>query len=138
MQALKSTESSSTTDHQRENSQSHKKGRDARRVKGLYLSSSQGTKLKAVFRGKNRIGANGVSRNVVEVPKELSKPSLTEATGLAYIPLYSPARVSSHPEVDRDWEFTVEELEKFECRYENGYDIQTDQLQSMAADVPSR
>ena len=51
--------------------------------------------MKNIFSGFRVTGADPVNRKVVEKPKELSKPSLPEATGLAYIPLYSPARVSS-------------------------------------------
>ena len=57
----------------------------------------------------------------------MAKPSLSEATGLAYIPLYSPARVSSCVEARQHTEFSAEELEKFECRYENGYYLNTDE-----------
>ena len=70
-------------------------------------------------------GVYPVNRKVVEKPKELSKLSLPEATCLAYIPLYSPAKVSS-VEPRRHTEFSAKELERFECRYENGYDLNTD------------
>ena len=69
-------------------------------------------------------GVYPVNRNVVE---KLSKPTLSVATGLAYIPLYSPAKVSSCAEARRHTEFSGEELERFECRYENGYDLTNDE-----------
>ena len=81
---------------------------------------------KNILGGFRVTGIFPVNRNVIEVPKELSKPSLTEATGLAYIPLYSPARMTSHTEVRRACDFTAEEVEKFECRFENGYNLTTD------------
>ena len=50
--------------------------------------------MKNIVGGFRVTGVYPVNRKVVEKPKELSKPSLPEATGLAYIPLYSPAKVS--------------------------------------------
>ena len=44
--------------------------------------------MKNILGGFRVTGVFPVNRNVVEAPKECSKPSLTEATGLAYI--YSP------------------------------------------------
>jgi hypothetical protein len=75
--------------------------------------------MKNIVGGFRVTGVYPVNRKVVEKPKELSKPSLPEATGLAYIPLYSPAKVSC-VEARQHTEFSAEELEKFECRYENG------------------
>ena len=66
-------------------------------------------------------GIYPVNRNIIDVPKEPSKPSLPEATGLAYIPLY---RMSTQVKAA---DFTLEELEKFESRFENGCDLKTDQ-----------
>ena len=45
-----------------------------------------------VLRGFRVTGVYPVNRNVVKIPAEPSKPSLSESTGIAYIPLYSPAR----------------------------------------------
>ena len=82
--------------------------------------------MKNIVGGFRVTGVYPVNRNVVEKSKELSKPTLSEATGLAYIPLYSPAKVSSCVEARRHTEFSGEDLERFECRYENGYDLTTD------------
>ena len=55
-----------------------------------------------------------------------SKESLTTETGLAFIPLYSPAR---HPRkvTSGITSFSEEEITKFERRFENGYDILDDE-----------
>ena len=82
--------------------------------------------MKNIVSGFRVTGVYPVNRKVVEKPKDLSKPSLMETTGLAYIPLYSPAKVSSCVGAQQGTEFSPEELEKFECRYENGYDLNTD------------
>ena len=37
-------------------------------------------------------GVYPVNRNTIQLPEESSQPSLPEATGLAFIPLYSPLR----------------------------------------------
>ena len=71
-------------------------------------------------------GVYPVNRNVVKIPAEPSKPSLTESTGLAYIPLCSPARTPAHARRYGDTNFTSVELEKFQMRYENGYDLKDD------------
>ena len=47
-------------------------------------------------------------------------PFLCEETGLAFIPLYSPARRK------RNVDFTEEEVSRFARRYEEGYNITTD------------
>lgn len=82
--------------------------------------------MKNIVSGFRVTGDNPINRKVVEKPKERSKPSLMEATGLAYIPLYSPAKVSSCVGTQRHTEFSPKELEKFQCRYENSYDLNTD------------
>lgn len=52
--------------------------------------------MKNILGGFRVTGVYPVNRNVVEVTDVPNpKPSLTEATGLAFIPLYSPARMSS-------------------------------------------
>ena len=86
--------------------------------------------MKNIVGGFRVTGVYSVNRSVIEKSKEpsaITKPSLSEATGLAYIPLYSPAKVSSCVEARRRTEFSVEELERFECCYENGYDLNTDE-----------
>jgi hypothetical protein len=90
------------------------------------LAWMKSTTMKNILGGFRVPGVYPVNRKVVEKPTELSKPSLPEATGLAYIPLYSPAKVSC-VEARQHSEFSAEELEKFECRYENGYDLITDE-----------
>ena len=82
---------------------------------------------KNIVSGFRVTGVYPVNRKVVEKPKELSKPSLMEATGLAYIPLYSPAKVSLCIGTQQGTEFSPEELEKFKCRYENGYNFNVDE-----------
>ena len=90
------------------------------------LAWMQAMTMKNIVSGFRVTGVYPVNRKVVEKPKELSKLSLLEATGLAYIPLYSPAKVSS-VEPRRHTEFSAEELDRFECRYDNGYDLSTDE-----------
>ena len=57
------------------------------------------------------------------------KESLTHETGLAFIPLYSPAHTSqkvlsfTHAVVS----FTKEEIARFQARFENGYDLKHDE-----------
>ena len=87
--------------------------------------------IKNIVGGFRVTGVYPINRHVVEKSKELSKPTLSEATGLAYTPLYSPAKVSSCAEARRHTEFSGEELERFECRYENGYDLTTDERYNM-------
>lgn len=83
--------------------------------------------MKNIVSGFRVTGVYPVNRKVVEKPKELSNPSLMEATGLAYIPLCSPAKVSSCVGTQQRTEFSPEELEKFQCRYKNGDDFNTDE-----------
>ena len=104
-------------------------GKRVTRFNFLHLFSLAWMKsmtMKNIVSGFRVTGVYPVNRKVVEKPKEFSKPSLPEATGLAYIPLYSPAKVSS-VEPRRHTEFSAEELDRFECRYENGYDLNTDE-----------
>ena len=82
--------------------------------------------MKNIVSGFRVTGVYPVNRRAVEKQKELSKLSLPEATGLAYIPLYSPTKVLS-VEPRQHTKFSVEELDRFECRYENGYDLKTDE-----------
>ena len=82
--------------------------------------------MKNIVSGFRVTGVFPVNRNIVKLSKEESQPSLTEATGLAYIPLYSPAKRPSQVQEEKEPEFSMDELEHFEHRYENGYDIKTD------------
>ena len=66
-----------------------------------------------------------LNRYVVDIPQKPTKPSLPEANGLAYILLYSPARISACARTDRI-DFTSAELERFQMRYDNVYDLKDD------------
>ena len=67
-------------------------------------------------------GVYPLNRSTFCVPD--NSENLPEETGLAFIPLYSPAGKRTK-EVSQD-DFTMEEIELFQIRYENGYDISTD------------
>ena len=64
-----------------------------------------------VLGGFRVTGVYPVNRNVVKIPAEPSKPSLSESTGIAYIPLYSPARTPARARTNGDTDFTSDELE---------------------------
>ena len=70
-------------------------------------------------------------RNAIEVidsTSHINNPiSLTERTGLAFIPLYSPACKSSTTITKPPVTFTCEEIARFIRRYEKGYDIITNE-----------
>ena len=73
-------------------------------------------------------GVYPVNRDAVHVPGcSGSQLSLSEATGLAYIPLYSPAKrsrpLAGSPSIPV---FSEKELCLFQTRFENGYDIDSD------------
>ena len=70
--------------------------------------------------------------NVIDSTLHINNPiSLTERTGLAFIPLYSPACNSSAPSCKTITKptvtFTSKEIAHFIRRYEEGYDITTDE-----------
>ena len=69
--------------------------------------------MKNIVSGFRVTGVYPVNRRAVEKQKELSKLSLPGATGLAYIALYSLAKVSSE-EPRKHTKFCVEELDRFE------------------------
>ncbi len=75
-------------------------------------------------------GVYPVNRNAIQLLDESSRPSLPEGTGLAFIPLYSlarhqrPASVACSPSVTA---FSEKELQHFQRRFDNGYDIKTDE-----------
>ena len=101
---------------------------------------------KAWYRAMTPIGAfktTGVfplNRNVVEVAKatpikSFQPEALSKKTGLAFIPLYSPdcercscsnSSHSSDQMSSSEDDFTEEERIRFRRRYEEGYDIKTD------------
>jgi len=73
-------------------------------------------------------GIYPVDREVFSFPRE--EASLAQKSGLAFIPLYSPApKHSTHPQekeddfTEEEDDFTEEELIKFDRRYKNGYDL---------------
>ena len=73
-------------------------------------------------------GVYPVNRDAIDLPAVSAQQSLPEATGLAYIPLYSPAkRPLSVPSTPSIPVFSEEELLRFQTRFENGYDIKTDE-----------
>ena len=118
-----------------------------------WMKSMTLTNITAGFRVT---GVYPVNRNAFVLPEEECHnhidSSLAASNGLKYIPLYSPAcqhtqscttpiveadrdsemfSRESSPEVDQSQDpeltqFTVEEMKKFEKRYENGYDIRSD------------
>ena len=67
-------------------------------------------------------GVYPLNRSAFCVPD--NSENLPKETGLVFIPLYSPAGKRTK-EVSQD-DFTMEEIELFQTRYENGYDISTD------------
>ena len=70
-----------------------------------------------------------IDRSVfAELPKQ--KDTLTQQTGLAFIPLYSPARTSqlgASSLCDDIPSLSTEEIVRFETRYENGYNLHHDE-----------
>ena len=74
------------------------------------------------------MGVYPVNRDAVHVPGcSGSQLSLPEATGLAYIPLYSPAKrsrpLAGSPSIPV---FSEKELCLFQTQFESGYDIDSD------------
>ena len=88
-----------------------------------------------VISGFRATGICPFNRNAIKVPgleeEREDADSLSEKTGLAYIPLFSPApkcqlsRVISPPLSSSpiSFCFTEEEIERFQVRWENGYDL---------------
>ena len=58
-------------------------------------------------------GVYPINKSIIDILKEPLKPSLPEATGLAYKPLYGPSRIPSLAKTDGPVDFTPAELEKF-------------------------
>ena len=80
--------------------------------------------------GFRATGVYPFDRNAIKIPgvpetERCSSPEdgLAEATGLAYIPLYSPAPPRSRSVTH----FSEAEIRRFEIRYENGYDLNHDE-----------
>lgn len=78
-------------------------------------------------------GVYPVDRNALSPPQQESE-ALSRATGLSFIPLYSPSQrplspvnldssLIDSPAAIHDYSFTEEEITLFERRYENGYDV---------------
>ena len=69
-------------------------------------------------------GVYPINRNALKVTEEPAE-SLTAATGLAFIPLYSPAKpkLSGKMQGADSLTFSLDEHKRFETRYENGYDL---------------
>ena len=80
-----------------------------------------------VVSGFRVTGVYPVNRNAIKLPGESSQPSLSEATGLAFIPLYSPAKRPVSVTHSSFPIFSEEEVCRFQTRFENGYDIKTDE-----------
>ena len=51
-----------------------------------------------------------------------SRPSLGEKSGLKFMPLYSPSHSVSSPSQNAN--FSDDELQRFEVRFENGYNLE--------------
>ena len=73
-------------------------------------------------------GVYPVNRNTLKVTEEPAE-SLAAAAGLAFIPLYSPAKpkVSGRMQGADSLTFSLDEHKRFERRYENGYDLLGDE-----------
>ena len=80
-----------------------------------------------VTAGFRATGVYPFSRNISSNPVPLNSPfnpaSLAEKTGLGYIP-HSPSRTHH---VESHVRFTAEEVEHFQHRFEEGYDLDTNQ-----------
>ena len=84
--------------------------------------------MRNITAGFRVTGIYPVNREVFSFPGEEKEPSLAEKSGLAFIPLYSPApKRSTHTQDEQNGlDFAEEELVKFERRYENGFDLPSD------------
>ncbi len=72
------------------------------------------------------------NRDVIKLPTSPKKgspePDLAAENGLAFVPLFSPAP----PKRQKAVCFTMEEEHLFQCRYENGYDLEHDKRSELA------
>ena len=67
-------------------------------------------------------GIHPLNRDAIKLPKVKSIEKLSEESGLPFIPMLSPAQQEKTSTSD----FSVEEMKKFERRYQNNYDLQHD------------
>lgn len=74
--------------------------------------------IRNILSGFHTTGIYPVNRNAIPLPGE-SKKSLSEKTGLTFIPLYTPSKRSKPSRMV----FSHEELECFEFHYENRIDL---------------
>ena len=82
--------------------------------------------IRNIMSGFKVTGVYPLNRNALKPPEE-PKESLAAASGLAFIPLYSPAKPRLLSQADHSLSFSNEEVQRFETRYENGYDLVTDE-----------
>ena len=80
--------------------------------------------IRNIMSGFRVTGVYPVNRNALKVAEAPSE-SLAATAGLAFIPLYSPAKpkVRSKLQGAHSLTFSVDEHKRFETRYENGYDL---------------
>ena len=83
--------------------------------------------MKNVVAGFRYTGIYPLNRSaLIPEEKEEKEKSLAYRTGLKFIPLYSPLRYNSRKSATCI-EFTEEEAEKFQRRFEEGYDLDSDE-----------
>ena len=90
-------------------------------------ASMRGMSMQNIVGGFRTTGVYPFNRSALSLPKESKRVSLAERTGLQFIPLYSPARQkrAQVPVVS----FSIEEMARFQRRFEEGYDIPDEQYQ---------
>lgn len=102
-----------------------------------FMSPFSSTWLKAMHHSTGNIisgfrstGVFPFDRTAIHVPglekENKDTDSLAISSGLAYIPLYSPA--PQRRSVEKNDQFTEADLRKFQERYENQYDVTHDPL----------
>jgi len=81
---------------------------------------------KNIMAGFKTTGVYPTDRKAILLPGAFksSRPTLGERSGLKYIPLYDPSHSVSSP--GKEVHFSDAELQRFEVRFENGYDLAHD------------
>ena len=84
--------------------------------------------IRNIMSGFRVTGVYPVNRNALKVTEEPAE-SLAAAAGLAFIPLYSPAKpkLSGKMQGADSLTFSLDEHKRFERRYENGYHLLGDE-----------
>ena len=78
--------------------------------------------IRNVISGFNVTGVYPVNRNALKLPED-PRENLAVTTGLAFIPLYSPKPKPREIQRVDSLTFSLDELQRFDIRYENGYDL---------------